>query len=365
MSSYYEASLQRDIDRIRGKLQEMGRLAESALDGALRAFVECDPKRAYAVILRDRRIDELEREIDRLCLEFLVRQQPVARHLRFAYSTIKINLELERVGDYAESIARQAIKLSNMELSLPIEQYEALGKKAIGTLQQAVQAFTSEDEVLARQVMADEEAIDIMRSEINAEILRRCQEGTIPVQAFTPLRTIARRFERASDQAKNISEEAIYVSTGEYSKHANADIWRVVFIDEHNHCRSQMAEAIGESLDQPGFVFSSAGLDPQPIDERTVEFLKRKGIAPSRFASQSVEQVPNLDVAQIIVALDPGARRAFPKPTKAVCIDWSLPDPSKVDADEATKTAAFEAAFNFLHEHISGLTAAVLGDQIS
>ena len=364
MSSHYEASLQRDIDRIREKLHEMGHLAQLALDGALRAFVECDPQRAYTVILRDRRIDELEREVDRLCLEFLVRQQPAAKHLRFAYSTIKINLELERIGDYAESVARQAIKLSRVELSAPIEAFEQIGMKSISMLRDAVQSFISEDELVARRVTADEEIVDAMRSELNAEIFKRCQEGQIPMEAFTPLRTIARRFERASDQAKNIAEEAIYVATGEYLKEPEAEIWRVVFIDEHNHCRSQMAEAIGESLNQPGFVFDSAGLDPKPIDLRTADFLKAKGIAPSRFATQSVDQVPNLDAAQIIVALDPAAKRAFPKPTKAVCIDWSLPDPSEAEGDDSAITAAYEEAYSFLHEHISDLTAAVLGDQI-
>ena len=126
-----------------------------------------------------------------------------------------------------------------------------------------------------------------------------------------------------------------------------------------------MAEAIGESLNQPGFVFANAGLDPKPIDERTTAFLKQKGIAPSRFASQSVGQLPNLDAAQIIVALDPAAKRDFPKPTKAVCVDWNLPDPSKADGDGAEKAAAYEQAFAFLHEHISGLTAAGLGGQIT
>ena len=119
MASYYETSLQRDIERIHAKLAEMAHLAGRALDGALRAFIECDRQVAYAVILRDRRIDELERELDRLCLEFLVRQQPAAKHLRFVYSTIKINLELERVGDYAESIARQIIKLSAIPATWP------------------------------------------------------------------------------------------------------------------------------------------------------------------------------------------------------------------------------------------------------
>jgi protein-tyrosine-phosphatase len=167
------------------------------------------------------------------------------------------------------------------------------------------------------------------------------------MEAFTPLRTIARRFERASDQAKNIAEEAIYVATGEYLKEPEAEIWRVVFIDEHNHCRSQMAEAIGESLNQPGFVFDSAGLDPKPIDLRTADFLKAKGIAPSRFATQSVESGPQPRCSANHRRSRPAARRAFPKPTKAVCIDWSLPDPSEAEGEDSAITAAYEEAYTF------------------
>src|SRR2546425_10500922 len=93
----------------------MAGLAERSLRSSLQALVERNRQLAYAIILRDQYIDEMEKEIDRLCLEFLVRQQPVALHLRFAYATIKINLELERIGDYAESIARQVLKISALE----------------------------------------------------------------------------------------------------------------------------------------------------------------------------------------------------------------------------------------------------------
>ena len=107
MATHYEESLQRDIERIKSKVQQMADLAAGALDACLRALVERNRQLAYSVILRDQRIDALEKEIDRLCLEFIVRQQPAARHLRFAYVTIKINQEVERIGDYAESMARQ------------------------------------------------------------------------------------------------------------------------------------------------------------------------------------------------------------------------------------------------------------------
>src|ERR1041384_5076672 len=112
--SHLERSLQRDIDRIRSKILDMSARGEWALKTSLRALRENNRQLAYAVILRDQRIDELEKEVDRLCLEFLVRQQPVAGPLRLAYATIRINLELERVGDYAEGIARQILKLTAM-----------------------------------------------------------------------------------------------------------------------------------------------------------------------------------------------------------------------------------------------------------
>ncbi|HEY7921726.1 MAG TPA: PhoU domain-containing protein, partial [Vicinamibacteria bacterium] len=96
MPTRLEESLERDIERIRQQVLEMEALAERALKDCVAALQEGNRQQAYAVILRDQYIDEKEKEIDRLCLEFLVRQQPVGLHLRLAYSTIKINLELER-----------------------------------------------------------------------------------------------------------------------------------------------------------------------------------------------------------------------------------------------------------------------------
>src|SRR5687768_8494777 len=116
MATHFEQSLQRDIDRIRSKVSEMARLSEQALRDCIQALRDKNRVLAYAVILRNQRINEVEKEVDRFCLEFLVRQQPVAGPLRFAYATIRINLELERVGHYAESIARQVLKLTSMDV---------------------------------------------------------------------------------------------------------------------------------------------------------------------------------------------------------------------------------------------------------
>ena len=357
--------MQRDMDRIRGKVVGMAALAERALESVLRAFASDDRQLAYTVILRDQRIDELEKEIDRLCLEFIVRQQPVARHLRFAYITIKINQELERIGDYAESIARQVLKLSILDLDVPKARFEEIASLSIPMLRDAVRAFVDEDAELARRTMIIEEQVDGLKSTINAELFQLRQDGRIPLEALTPLMTVARRFERVTDQAKNICEEVIYMTTGEYSKHTGAEVWRMFFVDDDNSCVSQMAEAIGNALQQPQFVFASAGVTAGTMDRAMVEFMQSKGIDLSHAAPRSLEQAPNLEYAQIIVALSEEARRAFATRRKAVCLDWSaVPLPQKRASDRGSSAAAYEETWQFLYQQISDLCEAVLGDKI-
>src|ERR1051326_8310049 len=109
----------------------MAELADRALRDSLQALVDKNLTLAYAVILRDQQIDELEKEVDRLCLEFLVRQQPVAGHLRFVYAAIKINAELERIGDYAESIARQVVNVIHLKPTATFEQFSEIADLSI------------------------------------------------------------------------------------------------------------------------------------------------------------------------------------------------------------------------------------------
>src|SRR5688500_9258876 len=278
MGTHFERTFEKDLDRIRDRITRMAALGERALTNCVAALREKNRQIAYGIILGDRGIDEMEREVDQLCLEFLVRQQPVAGPLRFAYSTIRINLELERIGDYAESIARQILKLIDMNVEIPINRFVEIANLSIPMLHDSVQAFVKEDAELARKTMVVEETVDVLRTAINSDLYGLRQQERIPLEALTPLMTIARRFERVSDQAKNICQEVLYMCTGEYSKHKGTEVLRVLFVDEHNSCRSQMAEGIANSLGQPNLVFASAGIDPQPIDPATVRYMKEKGI---------------------------------------------------------------------------------------
>jgi phosphate transport system protein len=357
---HLEESLQRDIDRIRGRILEMGRRCEQALQHSLQALLENNRQFAYAVILRDQRIDELEKEIDRLCLEFLVRQQPAAGHLRFAYATIKVNAELERIGDYAESIARQILKLSASNVEIPMARFEAIARLSIPMLHDAVRSFLEQNAELARKTMVIEDQVDAIRNEINAEILDHEKRGRIPLEAFTPLMTIARRFERVADQARNICEEVLYMCTGEYMKHKGAEALRVLFVDRHNSGPSAMAEAIGNSFGKSQMIFASAGLEPGRMDRRLIEFMSGKGYDLSRHVPKTLESIPNLEHYQVMIALDRDAQKVFPAPpTKTVALQWFVPDPVREQSDDAAARTALEESYRQIYGHIRDLIEAI------
>lgn len=360
--THYEASLQQDLTRLRSKLTEMAGRTEQSLRDCIVALMARNRQLAYSIILRDTFIDALDREIDRLCLEFIVRQQPVGLHLRFAAAAIKINLELERVGDYAKSIAKQSLKLSRLgELEIPAR-FQEIADRTIPLVHEATLAFAAQDVEMAKQTIAAAADVDRLRSRISEELFTLRHEGKIPLEAYDPLINIARRFERVADQAKNVAQETLYMVTGEYVKHGRSAVLRVVFIDGANAGASLMAETIGQSLGDSRFVFSSAGMEPKAVDRGLVEFMSGKGFDLSASKSRAVDQVPNLDYYQVFIALTPEAVDAFPPPnTKTVNLEWTLPDPAA--GERLGTAAAYEETWGFLQTHIQDLVQALLGEQ--
>lgn len=362
MPSHMHERLEQDISRIQDRILEMAGRCEGALREALRAAVEGSRQAAYLVILRDQFIDELEKEIDRLCLEFLVRQQPAGEHLRFVYAAIKVNAQLERVGDYAESIARQSARLEIRNLAVSFAPFEEIARHAIAMLHDAVKAFVQRDATLARDISLVEDKVDVLRRELDRNLVRLCQEGRIPLEALTPLLTISRRFERVTDQARNICAEVLYLCTGEYTKHRSQGIFRVLFVETHNNGRSQMAEAILTALNHPQLVAASAGVEPRPPDPRLERFLAAKDLDVSRQFPKSLEQVPNWEHYQLIVAFDRRAQKQFSQRMRnAICLDWAADALPSADADDATFRTACEDAFRQLQPHIHDLAEAITG----
>ena len=358
MHLQHEESIERDISRIREQIVEMARLTESSLKDTLKAILDNDHTLAYGVILRDQFIDQKEKEIDRLCLEFIVKQQPVAHPLRLAFSAIKLTLEIERVGDYAESMSRHIFKMKGWPEPQCKSDTVKMAELAIGMFHDAIQAFIEESADLAKKTILTEEKVDELRDACINNLLAATRNSEPPM----PLFNIIRRFERVADQARNICLEVLYLTTGEYVKHPGSDTFRVLFIDRHNSLRSRMAEAIARGLNQPRFIFKSAGIDPRPIDSRIIDFMKRKGYDLSNTASHSVLQIPNLDLYNVIVAFAPEVKKVFPEEMrKTIYLDWEITGPSLTKDDAETIEAGFENVFSFVSEHISNLVNAISG----
>jgi phosphate transport system protein len=362
---HLEASLQHDIDSIRNRLLEMGSLDKQALTRVFQAFLKHDRQSAYAVILHDQDVDALETELDRACLEFIVRHQPAAGHLRFVYAASKVVSALERVGDYAESMARQVLLLSSLQFDVPTEQFTELADLAIPMLHDAVRAFVDKDADLARSTMIVEPRVNQVRDNLNADLLEWREQGRLPLEALAPLITIARRFERVSDQAMNICEHALYFATGEYLRHMPREGFRVLFVDANHGCLSRMAEAIANRLDAKRFSFSSAGLVAGPADPLAVSFLSEKGMDISRQPSRSLDQVPNRDQAHVLVALGKEAEKALPqRPAKTLGLHWLVSDPSRAQGSRKEMLAAYEQAYQTLANHVRDMVQAFLGNEL-
>ncbi|MEW6337204.1 MAG: phosphate signaling complex protein PhoU [Acidobacteriota bacterium] len=360
MTTHLETSLQQDLDLMRSKVVEMGHMAERAVRRSIRAVIEHDRQQAFAVILRDRYIDEIEKQLDRMCLNFLVRHQPAASLLRFAYSTIKVNLELERVGDYAEGIAREALRLTSIDAPLPLDRLQQIVDLAVPMLHDAIEAFVGQDADLARRTIESDEAVDLLRDKLTADVTQSFRDGSLPFEALYPLVMVARRLERVSDQARNIGMETLYLCTGEIAKHPGSTLLRVLFVDRHHACRSLIAEHIGNTLKEEDFEFSSAGLDPMPVEPETATFMASKGFDVRRTIPRALTDVENLEAQDVIVLLDREARRAFPRrPRKAVLLEWPVADPSQERSDPEAAREAYQSTYDYLDSQIRDLVSAI------
>ncbi len=358
-TTHFDERMQREIGQIRDAVRHMGQLCETAIRLALRALRERDRQAAFSAILRDQRIDEMEVEIDRLCLEFLVRQQPAGGPLRMVYGTIRITLELERIGDYAESIARHTLRLIGEESEIPTARYGEMAELTLQMLRDAVEAYASENEDLARRTIAADDAADEMKRRLNRDLVKMFRDQQLPFEVLDALMMITRRFERISDQARNICLEVLFMRTGAEARHPHSGRYRVLFVDSGGSCRSLMAEAAARSQGAERVEFASASVDPAPLPSAAAEFLLAQGATVGLLLPAPLLQAGDLETYSVIVALDPNVRAALPRALrKAVVMDWAVPDPSASPDDPAS----YGATWSELRRHIEDLLRAIEGE---
>jgi len=207
------------LDELKQKLLAMGGLAEQAIDRATEAYRKRDLKLCYAVLEGERAINMAEREIDELALDLLAMQQPLAGDLRFITAVMKINADLERVGDQAVNIAERimdTIKLPSVELPVDIPR---MASTAAGMVRRSLEAFIDGKAELAEAILKMDDIVDQMNDEIYIVLVQKMHENQAVVEQALDLLLIARNLERVADHATNIAEDVIFWVRGADVRH--------------------------------------------------------------------------------------------------------------------------------------------------
>jgi len=207
------------LDELKQKLLTMAGLAEQAVERATEAYRRRDPKLCQAVMEGEKAINQAEREIDELALDLLAMQQPMAVDLRFITAVMKINADLERVGDQAVNIAERVIdSLSLPAADLPVD-IPRLASTASGMVRRALEAFLEGNAELAEAVLKMDDIVDRMNDEAYVALADKMQATPeITRQALDAL-LISRNLERVGDHATNIAEDVIFWVRGADVRH--------------------------------------------------------------------------------------------------------------------------------------------------
>jgi phosphate transport system protein len=213
------AHLKREIDNLKKKILQLGAHVEESVSRAVRSFRDREARMAEEVIDNDRVIDALEVEIEEDCLKILALYQPVAIDLRFLVAVLKINNDLERIGDLSVNIAERALSLAGKK-SLPIpNELEKMQEHARAMLGKSLDALVNLDAGLAMQVCAMDDELDQMNREMYEMLRQKLDECTENSYHYIHLLTVSRQLERIGDQATNIAEDVVYMIEGRIIRH--------------------------------------------------------------------------------------------------------------------------------------------------
>ena len=209
----------RQIDALKQKILYVGTLVEEAIANAISALINRDAAMAQKVMANDSVIDRMEVEVEEECLKILALYQPVAADLRFVVATLKINNDLERMGDLAKNIAKRVTYLAGVApMELPVD-FRGMAMEAQEMVKQSLDALVSADPTLARQVRAQDDAVDASRQRIRQQILAAIRRNPEKTEYLLKLNSVSKHLERLADMATNVAEDVIYMVEGEIVRH--------------------------------------------------------------------------------------------------------------------------------------------------
>jgi phosphate transport system protein len=216
MKDGIEASLASLEEKILG----MASLASTAIKNSINGLVSGREEILKRVIVDDKYINDLEIQIDSMGIECLARYQPEASDLRFVVSVLRIDTDIERIGDYAVNISKASLRLIDKPLlNIPLIDIPYLAETCLSMLENVISAFVTKDAILAKSVLAGDEKVDEICDQIFREVLTYMMENPKLISRCIQLILISRHLERIADHSTNIAESVIFMVEGKIVKH--------------------------------------------------------------------------------------------------------------------------------------------------
>jgi phosphate transport system protein len=209
------------LEGLRNRVLLLGGKTETALARAMSALDERDTATAQEVLRDDDQIDQLEVEIDRLCIDVLALRQPAARDLRFVVSVAKVTPILERIADHACNIARAAVDLNNEPQLKPFPELPRMAALASAMLRAALDAFTTNNAADARAVIKGDDEIDALYDHMFQTLIKLMTSDPTTTGRGARLLLVAKHLERVGDYVTDICELTVYMAEATFIKHSN------------------------------------------------------------------------------------------------------------------------------------------------
>ena len=210
----------RELEKIKKQILSLGAKVEEQVRMATQAVETHDAELAKQIIKSDFDIDEMEVEIEEECLKILALHQPVAVDLRFLIAVIKINNDLERIGDQAVNIAERVDVIAKRDLSEFFFDYTSMGEKVQQMLKMSLDALVNMDYDVAYSVVMRDDEVDQIKGDAYDRIKQAMSKHPDKIGYLINLLLISRHLERLADHTTNIAEEVIYLIEGEIIRHA-------------------------------------------------------------------------------------------------------------------------------------------------
>ena len=323
----YEERLSNDMARIRELVASLSAAVQKAQEDAVQAALTGNRELANQTILRDHPINRKTREITRQCHGFLATHLPTAGHLRLISSILRLVNELERIGDYAATIAREGLQLPHLPTGLLKQEMEEMARQAQTCLRQSMRSFNEKDAELARETRAIAAQAKSHSDIVFEELVRESETSHEEIRYLFDALILIGRLKRVCDRCKNICEETLFTVTGETKP---PKVYKVLFLDEDNTCQSQIAEAFARmSFPNSGEYDSAGRRNGVDLEPDLLGFLETHGLAPGAIATKALEpEASKVARYDVVVSLQGKVSTYLPQqPFRTVFLDWDVGTP--------------------------------------